>query len=595
MTPRPSFMLTAVRVCTLLALASSTLFASASAAPLPYVPYQADAGPALWVTPLELDFGEVGVGQTSVQQTVTITNIGDSTLADFAGGAPFDTQFGASQNCAGGVAPGASCTYTFSFTPSASGVFSTTSNSSTNAGPFVIGLRGEGVGPKLWVTPQSLDFGPVATGVTSPQQIVTITNLGRSMLADFAGGAPSDPQFGVSQNCAGGVAPGASCNYFFTFTPSATGTYSTTSNSSTNAGPFSIELRGDGSAGAPIVGPGLWVTPLELDFGEVGVGQTSAQQIVTITNTGDSTLTDFAGGAPFDPQFGAFQDCAGGVAPGASCTYTFSFTPTASGVFSTTSNSSTNAGPFVIALHGEGVGPKLWVTPTSLDFGPVATGVTSPQQIATITNLGRSTLTNFAGGAPFDPQFGATQNCAGGVAPGASCNYTFSFTPSATGTFSTTSNSSSNAGPFIIKLRGQSGVAAPSVDAAFVPDSIRPGDSTVLRLRIHNPNVATTLNGVVLAVSLPAGLTIADAPPAAASFACGTPSLGAAPSAAAITLSGARIFAGQTCEVTVPIDAVGGTYTVTTGAVGSDEGGTGDTASATLNVMELILLPSTER
>ena len=160
---------------------------------------------------------------------------------------------------------------------------------------------------------------------------------------------------------------------------------------------------------------------MELDFGEVGVGQTSAPQVVTITNIGDSTLTDFAGGAPFDPQFGASQNCAGGVAPGASCTYTFTFTPTATGVFSTTSNSGTNAGPFVIALRGEGVGPKLWVTPKTLDFGHVLTGVSSAPQVVTVTNVGRSTLTDFAGGAPFDPQFGGSQSCAGGVAPGASC------------------------------------------------------------------------------------------------------------------------------------------------------------------------------
>ena len=114
-------------------------------------------------------------------------------------------------------------------------------------------------------------------------------------------------------------------------------------------------------------------------------------------------------------------------------------------------------------------------------------------------------------------------------------------------------------------------------------------------MRIRNPNLATTLNGVVLAASLAAGLTIADAPPAGTSFECGTPSLGAAPGAAAIALSGARIFPGESCEVIVPIVAAGGAYTVTTGAVGSDEGGAGNTASATLTVVELVLLPNTER
>jgi hypothetical protein len=65
--------------------------------------------------------------------------------------------------------------------------------------------------------------------------------------------------------------------------------------------------------------------------------------------------------------------------------------------------------------------PGFFATPTIIDFGPVGVGVTSPQQIVTITNTSSQTLTSFAGGAPFDTQFGASQNCAGGVAPGASC------------------------------------------------------------------------------------------------------------------------------------------------------------------------------
>jgi len=40
--------------------------------------------------------------------------------------------------------------------------------------------------------------------------------------------------------------------------------------------------------------PGISVTPLVLDFGEVGIGVTSPIQVVTITNTGDELLTNLA-------------------------------------------------------------------------------------------------------------------------------------------------------------------------------------------------------------------------------------------------------------------------------------------------------------
>jgi hypothetical protein len=428
--------------------AGSVLMIVAAAA----VPALASEPPRFFVTPTSIDFGPVGVGQTSANVTVVIRNSGFRRLESFTGGAPFDPQFSATQNCAGGVAPGASCQYTFNFTPTSAGTFTTTSQSGTNLGPFVIQLRGTGVGPRLHVTPLSLDFGWVPLDTTSPSQSVTIRNDGLSVLSAFAGGAPFDPQFSATQNCASGVAPGASCQYTFSFRPTATGAAMTTSNSSTNAGPITIALQGRG--GAPPAGAVLAVTPLSLDFGRVGLATTSANQIVTIRNQGTVTLGSFAGGAPFDPQFSATQNCASGVAPGASCQYTFRFTPTSAGTFTTTSNTNTNAGPFVIQLRGTGVGAEAVPSPLAIDFGPVPLGTTSAAQVVTIRNVGLATLGAFAGGAPFDPQFSATQNCASGVAPGASCQYTFRFAPTGLGAAQTTSSSSTNGGALLISLRG---------------------------------------------------------------------------------------------------------------------------------------------
>ena len=87
------------------------------------------------------------------------------------------------------------------------------------------------------------------------------------------------------------------------------------------------------SRAAPDAGstaPSLWVTPLVLDFGPVGVGETSSTLTVTITNNGNATLANFAGGG-VNPPFGASQNCAAGVLPGASCQYFFDFSPTATG------------------------------------------------------------------------------------------------------------------------------------------------------------------------------------------------------------------------------------------------------------------------
>ena len=412
---------------------------------------QVTATPKIWVTPLELDFGPVGVGATSLVQTVKITNLGDATLTNFAGGAPSDSQFSASQNCAGGVAPGASCQYSFSFTPTAVGTFTTTSNSFTNAGPFSIILRGTGVGPKLTYSPRSLDFGSVLSGSTSANQSVTIRNTGLAPLTSFAGGAPPDSQFSASQNCAGGVAPGASCQYFFNFTPTSVGTFTTTSNSSTNAGPFQIELQGRGRS--IIFASGQRVTPRSIDFGPVGVGTTSAAMVVTITNQSPFTsITSWAGGGVGAP-FSGSQNCAGGVPPNGSCQFFYTFSPTESGVFSATSNVSNSFGSFAISLRGTAEGPAFTVSPLWLDFGPVPLNTTGATQSVTIRNTGMVTLDSWAGGGVGAP-FSASQNCAGGVAPGDSCQYFFTFTPTKEGQFTTYSSSSVNGKPLVIRLQG---------------------------------------------------------------------------------------------------------------------------------------------
>jgi hypothetical protein len=420
------------------------------------VPRAGDAitGPRLWVSPLSLDFGPVGVGFTSATQMVTITNAGDATLTNFAGGGVYPP-FWAGQDCAAGVAPGGHCHYYFTFSPTATGTFTTTSNSSTNAGPFTIALQGTGAGAGLHVSPLALDFGSVYSGTTSAEQIVTITNTGYSTLTNFAGGGVYPP-FWAGQDCAAGVPPGSHCHYYFTFSPTATGTFTTTSNSSTNAGPFTIALQGRGRT--VIFPSGQRVTPRSLDFGPVGVGMESGPLVVTITNQSwFITLTNFAGGGLY-PPFQVSQDCAGGVPPGESCHYYFRFAPTATGTFSATSRSSDNVGSFDIDVRGTGVGAALYVTPLWLDFGFVAPGNTSPVQTATIYNTGMSTLTNFAGGGLYPP-FSASQDCASGVPPGESCRYYFRFAPTRLGRFTAYSNSSTNGGSFTIKVQG--GVVRP--------------------------------------------------------------------------------------------------------------------------------------
>jgi hypothetical protein len=56
-------------------------------------------------------------------------------------------------------------------------------------------------------------------------------------------------------------------------------------------------LTGGEGARAVVATASQWETPLELDFGLLGVGATGPTLIVTITNSGGTPLTSWAGGA----------------------------------------------------------------------------------------------------------------------------------------------------------------------------------------------------------------------------------------------------------------------------------------------------------
>jgi len=412
-----------------------------------------------WATPLEMDFGPIGVGSTS-QLTVTITNSGEIPLTGWAGGA-VPAPFNASQDCniQGGVLPGHSCHYFFDFSPTAVGTFSATSSSVTVAGPIDIIVHGTGVGAQASYDAHALDFGNVFTNRSiagsSPEQVVTITNTGLAPLTDWAGGAVPSP-FSASQDCniAGGVLPGHSCHYFFDFSTSTTGTFSATSTSSTNGGGITVDVSGAAHS-ILLAGGGQQITPRSLDFGPVGLGSSAQLQVAITNHSLQTNITGWAGGGVGAP-FNGSQDCnvSGGLTPGSTCHFYYSFSPTSAGPFSAVSSVSDSFGSFSVALQGTGVGPGINANFLWLDFGPVAFQA-RPQQIVTITNTGLSPLTGWAGGGVPAP-FGASQDCniAGGVLPGQSCHFFYTFSPTANGSFSATSTISSDGGTVSIKLQG---------------------------------------------------------------------------------------------------------------------------------------------
>src|SRR5262249_3602186 len=126
-------------------------------------------------------------------------------------------------------------------------------------------------------------------------------------------------------------------------------------------------------------------------------------------------------------------------------------------------------------------------------------------------------------------------------------------------------------------------VGAPSITKGFSASTIPLNGTATLAFTITNPNSTTTLNGVSFTDSLPAGLVVANTPNASTS--CGG-TFSPAAGDTALSLSGGSIGSSGTCRVMVDVTGTtAGQKNNTSGNVTSTNGGTGNTASASITVV----------
>ncbi|MDT5011669.1 MAG: trimeric autotransporter adhesin, partial [Mycobacterium sp.] len=227
----------------------------------------------------------------------------------------------------------------------------------------------------------------------------------------------------------------------------------------TNTGDGSVTITFD-------VAPPARLSTDSVTFAPQLVGSSSAQELVTITDTGDYPIifdSVVFGGA--DPQdfLTSRGSCLTELDPQQSCALVVGFTPTAVGARAATITVSDNEGQDVqtIALAGVGQAPPAAITlsATSVDFGTQTPGVRSPSRFVTVTNSGGQPLTFSAlsadGAAPGDFS-GDIGTCLHPVAPGASCQLGASFDPTASGSRTATLHFYDNApgSPQAITLTG---------------------------------------------------------------------------------------------------------------------------------------------
>jgi uncharacterized repeat protein (TIGR01451 family) len=347
----------------------------------------------------------------------------------------------------------------------------------------------------------------------------------------------------------------------------------------------------------------------------------------TVTNSCGGTLVDQSGGTLTLGDTGIKQN-GGSIAANSNCTFSFK-------VISNTANTYVNTlaiGDLVTSAGNNAFAASATV---NVLVRPTLTKTFSPSTISptgistltfTLTNTNAETLTAAAFTDNFPTAPGAmtlattttTNTCggtlsqsnntalavgaanvklAGGSIPGnGTCQITVQVTATTTGTYANViaagGLSTNNGGASLVGTTANLNVQvqAPTISKAFAVSPVGKNIPTRLTFTISNPNASLALTGVAFTDAFPitpGNMLVAPTPNILVNG-CGsgftfTPSAGAN----SVSFSGGSVAIGATCQVSVDVvAAVAGSYNNTSGTVSSTNAGTGNTASATLRVLD---------
>ena len=431
--------------------------AIASPSPLTFTsPVPVNTGSTLTIT-LE------NTGGLALALTTTGTAIGGVNSGDFSVTAGSGSQ---TVDCHGAtVQPGGSCTIQVTFTPTGTG--SRTAQLTIYANVYggqlpIVELSGTGSpAGVVSLSPATLSFGqapgqvsatgPVLVNTTSAPQQVEAINIGGAAVTIIS--VAITPPFTIASNSCGTstLAPQAACQVMAAFAPTQRGAVTGTLTFTDGAGTQTVALSGYGSAPATDT-----LNPTSLTFPSTFIGQQSAAQTVSLTNSGDVPLTGiaFTASGPFTES----DNCNGQLAANSSCAISVQFLPTAAGTQTGLLTVKDALQTQTVVLSGTGVQPPvLTVSPTSLDFGAVLPGQSSGAQTVTVTNgssIAASSLT-LSAATPFS--LTQQNTCTGSLAAGSSCTAGVVFQPAAYGSFTgaLTISSTSISSPYSVALTGE--------------------------------------------------------------------------------------------------------------------------------------------
>jgi len=212
------------------------------------------SAPAVAMGPFSLQFGFENVGSTSTAQTTILRNMGSAALT--ISNTTMNGDFAETDDCGSTVvAASSSCTFSITFTPTASGTRtgSLTITDNATGGPHSVTLSGTGVGASesFSVSPSSLNFSSSAVGSATPAQTITVINISNTSIS-ITGVRASRDFTATASNCKS-VAANGTCRVQVSFTPRSAGPRSGTLQltDATSGYSASIALSGSGADFAP--------------------------------------------------------------------------------------------------------------------------------------------------------------------------------------------------------------------------------------------------------------------------------------------------------------------------------------------------------
>ena len=352
------------------------------------------------------------------------------------------------------LTPGQSVQVTVDFTPTVVGARTGTLTITDDSGGVsnstqAIPLQGNGItsASNADASPISVSFADTIAGSSSAASTVTISNSGNANLivGTLSLGGTNATEFSISNDLVSNaiIAPGGSQTFSVTFNPASVGSKTGTVNVPSNdpAGTLHVPLSGNAVTGNV---PHASLDKTSLTFANIPVGTTSANNSVTITNTGSGPLTVSAvsiTGTDASKFAFTFFTLPVTIAAGAQSSIQVRYTPTtsaetASATLNITDNSDNIANSVqTVSLSGNATvsAPGISISPSSINFGNQGVNTTGQPVTITVTNTGNANLVlgtdAIIGTNANDFVIGSDFVSGHTIAPGASATLQISFNP----------------------------------------------------------------------------------------------------------------------------------------------------------------------